>query len=189
MDDTKTFTAFAGNRQIASGPLATVLRAVKSRADSEAAADLPLLIFDDSTGREVDFDLRGTVEEVLERALPKPVRSGPGRPKLGVVAREVSLLPRHWKWLEAQPNGASAAIRRLVDQARRSEEGLEQQRIEAVGRVMTALAGNLPGFEEAYRALYARDAGRLRAEAACWPEDVRHYVLARIEDARNECAK
>ncbi|MFY0534142.1 DUF2239 family protein [Nannocystis pusilla] len=45
-----------------------------------------------------------------------PARTGPGRPKLGVVSREVSLLPRHWEWLERQPSGSR---RRCADSSRR----------------------------------------------------------------------
>lgn len=179
MDAQSTYTAFAGSRRVATGPLDRLLPAVKAFVDGTDS--LQILIFEDQTGKEVDFDLRGSVQEVLDRALPKPARTGPGRPKLGVVAREVSLLPRHWDWLEAQPSGASAAIRRLVDQARKSEESIARQRIDAVGRVITSLGGNLPQFEEAYRALYARDLVRLRAEIATWPEDVRNYVLSRVE--------
>jgi hypothetical protein len=47
------------------------------------------LIFHDQTGKQVDFDLRGSIREVLERVAPKPVRTGPGRPRLGVTSREV----------------------------------------------------------------------------------------------------
>jgi hypothetical protein len=110
----------------------------------------------------VDFDLRGTVDDVLARALPAKGRSGRDRQKLGVVAREISLLPRHREWLEQPPNGASAAIRRLVDQARKQEPGEQRLRvaIDAAGRFLSATAGNLPGYEEATRALYVRDGER-----------------------------
>ena len=137
-----------------------------------------VLIFHDQSGRQLDFDLRGTIDEVLQRALPTPVRTGPGRPKLGVVSREVSLLPRHWEWLETQPNGASASLRRLVDEARKRDSGPEEARLamEATGRVMTAIAGNLPGYEEATRALYARDRERFSLHVKDWPDDVRVYI-------------
>jgi len=99
-------------------------------------------------------------------------------PRLGVVSREVSLLPRHWDWLEQQPNGISAALRRLLDEARKRAPGEERARLarEAAGRFMTAMAGNLPGYEEAARALFAKDHERFTQRIAAWPEDVRLHL-------------
>ena len=163
-----TYIAFIGWKCIANGPLEAVLRACKEQQDA--------LIFHQQSGKQIDFDFRGSIDDVLARAITKPERIGPGRPRLGVISREVSLLPRHWDWLETQPAGASAALRRLVDDARRNDPG-DALAIQATGRVMTALAGNLPGFEEASRALYARDQTRLAEYVKDWPEDVRTYVL------------
>lgn len=179
MDTPATYVAFLGWKRIALGSLEEMLRDAWANAGH---AD-PLLIFHEQTGKQVDFDFRGSVQEVLDRAIPKPVRMGPGRPRLGVTSREVSLLPRHWEWLEAQSNGASATLRRLVEQARQQDSGRSQSRaaIDATGRVMTALAGNLPGFEEAYRALYARDRAKLESCVTAWPEDVRSYVLSSFD--------
>jgi uncharacterized protein len=142
-----------------------------------------MLIFDDATGKQVDFDLRGNEAQVLARALPGQ-RTGPGRPKLGVVSREISLLPRHWEWLEEQPNGASAALRRLVDEARRREQGRQRVRLalDAAARFMSAMAGNLPGFEEATRALYAKDRSQLESLTSKWPRDVRKHMLQLVGD-------
>ena len=169
------YVAFEGLRVVARGPLAQVLEQVKQAQG--ARPELQPLFFDESTGRQVDFDLRGSAEDVVARACP-PVRTGPGRPKLGVVPREISLLPRHWEWLEEQPNGASAAIRRLVDEARKGEgtEGEARRAREATARIMTAVAGNLPGFEEALRALYAADLPGFAARIADWPEGLRDYL-------------
>jgi len=172
--DNSTYTAFLGWTRVASGPLEAALRQIK---ETKEPADQTLLIFEDGTGKQVDFDLRGSIDDVLARVAPKSARTGPGRPKLGVVSREISLLPRHWEWLEAQPQGASAAIRRLVDDARKQDPGESRAKIDAVGRVMSAIGGNLPGFEEAYRALYARDRDRLAAQIADWPPDLRDYIL------------
>jgi hypothetical protein len=174
-----SYTAFLGWKRIATGSQEEMLRQIKTSLASEPS-DESLLIFEDQTGTQVDFDLRGSVEEVLERVVPKPVRIGPGRPRLGVISREISLLPRHWEWLEAQRSGASATLRRLVDEARKQDSGESGSRraLEATGRVMTAIAGNLPGFEEAYRALYARDRARLEQRVKEWPKDLREYVLA-----------
>jgi hypothetical protein len=163
----ETYTAFVGDSQFASGPLEALLPQIKARFDRGEHAPL-LLIFEDQTGRQVDFD---------PTVLPPP-RVGPGRPKLGVVSREISLLPRHWDWLEQQPNGASAALRRLVDQARAHEPDKQRARlaVEAASRFMTALAGNLPNYEEATRALYAGDRARFEDLIQRWPQDIQAYV-------------
>ncbi|MFN0101463.1 MAG: DUF2239 family protein [Bryobacteraceae bacterium] len=157
-----TYTAFCGHRLIAAGPLAELLPRVKEWVAENGEAGV--LYFDDDTGQQVDFNLR------------EPARVGPGRPKLGVTSREVSLLPRHWEWLEQQPNGASAALRRLVEQARNSPGDRERRGREAAGRFMTAMAGNYPGYEEATRALYAGDRERMAATISEWPADVREYA-------------
>lgn len=188
MDKNDSYTAFAGAARIATGPLPDMLRAVKHHLDRHMPGwqgGDGLLIFHDATGKQTDFDFRGSVEDVLARALPKP---GPGRPKLGVVSREVSLLPRHWEWLEEQPNGASATLRRLIDEARKngSEAAGRRQRTDAAGRVMTVLAGDRPGFEEAYRSLYAGDRERLERQMARWPRDIRAYILERLSAAGPE---
>jgi uncharacterized protein len=171
------YTAFVGPKRLASGSLETVLARVKGHAD--AGGDPSPLIFEDGTGRQVDFDLRGSLDEVLARAAPATPRPGPGRPRLGVVSREVSLLPRHWAWLEQQPSGISAALRRLVDEARRREPDKESARLarEAAGRFMWAVAGNFTGFEEASRALFAGNRQRLMELTADWPVDVRSHLL------------
>lgn len=172
-----TYSAFAGDRLVASGPLTAMLTSATAWL-RRAKDDKPLLVFEDATGRQVDFDLRGTPEEVVARAVPDPARVGPGRPKLGVVSREISLLPRHWEWLEAQPSGASAALRRLVDEARKRDPGaLAARRLrDATSRFMTAMAGDRPHFEEASRALFADDHDRFRALVRRWPKDVRTYL-------------
>jgi hypothetical protein len=179
---TLTYTAFAGDVAVGSGDLRTMLTAVLDRLGEGERGTL--LIFEDSTGRQVDFDLRGTADEVLARAEAacaadlSPSAARRGRPRLGVVSREVSLLPRHWEWLEAQPNGISAAIRRLVDEARKREPEKERTRraIEAASRFMTAMAGTRPGFEEASRALFAGDRERLRGLIEGWPADIRSQL-------------
>jgi hypothetical protein len=182
--DERTYTAFAGDRMIASGPLSDVLTRSKRLFDRGQGEQL--LVFEDQSGQQMEFDLRGTLDQVLERELPAPRAARPGRPKLGVVSREVSLLPRHWDWLEAQPNGLSAALRRLVDQASRRNPGKERARRArtAASRVMTALAGNLPGFEEASRALFAEDQARFEQLIRRWPKDVRKH----FERLSRECA-
>jgi len=183
VESERTYAAFVGTSLLASGELKKVLGALKSRFDQDRGT--LFLIFEDQTGKQVDFDLRGTPEEVLARYDSVPARVGPGRPKLGVVAREVSLLPRHWDWLEQQSSGASAAIRRLVDEARKRNPDEQQNRrtIEAAGRFLLAMAGNFPGFEEASRALYARDRNRFEGLIRKWPRDVRLHIQHLIRRA------
>lgn len=178
----ETFTVFAGGCCLSSGTLEATLRASKQHLDRGGAE--PLLIFRDDTGQQVDFDLRGSAEEVVARARPEG-RRGPGRPKLGVSSREVSLLPRHWEWLEQQPHGISATLRRLVDEARKRAPGEQQGRRvrEALSRVLWAVAGNLPGFEEASRALFSKRDADLLALTRDWPEDLRAYVERRLSEA------
>lgn len=184
MSQTAHFTAFEGTRLIASGPLAEVALAVKVASAGDAVASI--LIFEDATGRAIDLDLRGTDADIVAR-LPDQNREpaaepprGRGRPKLGVVAREVTLLPRHWDWLAAQPGGASVALRRLVDAARRAsgERDRTRRAQDAAYHFMSAMAGNLPNFEEAARALFAADRRRFASLIAAWPEDIRNHAIA-----------
>ncbi|WP_372785011.1 DUF2239 family protein [Phenylobacterium sp.] len=167
------FAVFLAGRLLARGDLATAARAAY---EGPAGA---LVVIDGSTGRSVDLDLRGSVPDVLARLRSTPApKASRGRPKLGVVAREVTLLPRHWDWLAIQPSGASAALRRLVDQARRATDdaGAVREAQEVTYRVMTTLAGDLPGYEEATRALFASDRARFEGLIAAWPQDVGAYV-------------
>ena len=183
----KIFTAFQGPRRLVYGPAGEVALVVKRVAQRP---DAPIIIFEDATGRSIDFDLRGGDREVLARLaklIPPPVEEtaptaeprGRGRPKLGVVAREVTLLPRHWEWLGAQPGGASVALRKLVDEARRAsgDKDRERQARDAAYHFMSTMAGNLPQFEEASRALFADDRRRFTGLIADWPADVRDHIV------------
>jgi hypothetical protein len=167
---TEIFTAFEGERRLASGPRAEIILAVRQAARGAAA---PIAVFSDTSGRAVDFDLRDVAHEGRD---PSEEPRGRGRPKLGVVAREVTLLPRHWEWLNSQPGGASVALRKLVDAARRSSGDADRQR-EAAYHFMSAMAGNLVGFEEASRALFADDRRRFTGLIAAWPADIRDHVV------------
>lgn len=178
--------AFVGTRQLAAGTLPEVAVA----AHRHAAADplQPALVFDAVTSAAIDLDLRGTVDQVAARyaateevttasdAAPKP--RGPGRPRLGVVAREITLLPRHWDWLASQPGGASVTLRRLVEQARAGSVERDRARAatDATYRFLMQLAGNEIGFEEATRALFAGERERFLERIAMWPADVRAHA-------------
>jgi hypothetical protein len=180
-DTNRTYTAFAGHRMLATGPLRETLRRTKEQID-RGGSD-PILIFEDQTGQQVDFDFRGTLDEVWEREAPVPQHIGPGRPRLGVVSREVSLLPRHWEWLEGQPNGASAALRRLVEEARKRSPGEDRARLatNSASKFMWAMTGDFPGFEEASRALFARNRERFEELIRDWPGDIRAHLQRLVE--------
>ncbi len=179
--------AFEGDRRIAAGDLRSVARAAKDTLDR--SKDVSVLVFDATTSFPIEIDFRGSITEVLAR-LPEinqaaaggegaqPARRGPGRPKLGVVAREITLLPRHWDWLAQQSGGASVALRRLVDEARRANSDKDRisQAREAAYRFMTAMAGNKPHYESAARALFAGDARGFQACTASWPVDLRDHA-------------
>ncbi len=198
-----TYSAFSGSSRVAIGSLEEVLAAALEHiAAGYSAEDTPspgtsfrdsghsLLFFDDTTGRQVDFDLRGTLEEVIDRVVPHAPKRGPGRPKLGVRCNEVCLLPRHWEWLDSQPMRASGTIRRLVEQARKtvSPEERTAERIEAASRFMTVMAGNLIGFEEASRALFARKWVVFDRLIAPWPTDITAHLRMMLEEPMRESA-
>jgi hypothetical protein len=188
-----SYTSFNGHQRIASGRLTVNALAVKHALASDVPS--PLLIFCDQTGQVVDVDIRGSDAEICARLPPEeeqlqgtesaPIDAGEsgeprgrGRPKLGVVAREVTLLPRHWDWLAAQPGGASVTLRKLVDEARRANVDRDRQRRASACayHFMSVMAGDMAGFEEASRALFANDAPTFRQLTAAWPADVRDYV-------------
>jgi amidase len=191
MEESTSYTAFKGHRHLATGTLRLVLQKVIEDGDEEQ--DAPLLIFDDETGRQVDFDLRGSLDEVLARALPAPKKPGPGRPRLGVSSAEVTLLPRHWDWLDSQPQKASGSLRRLVDAAMKTPDDLDlkRRRIAAAGAFLWSMAGNFENFEEATRCLYASKWRELRRLAALWPVDLRNHLewLLRDLPAEGEAAR
>lgn len=201
-DQSTPCTAFEGDRRVATGALAEVAAAVRRETPE---ADLPaVLVFDDVTARQIEVDFRGSVRAVVAR-LPKASASataaddaeddadtaaprGPGRPRLGVVGREVTLLPRQWDWLNTQPGGASVALRKLVHAAQQASTEADRRRQvqEAAYRFMSAMAGNRPGFEEAVRALFAADVAGFRARTARWPKDVRDHARRLAADAMKE---
>ena len=180
-------TAFQGTTRIASGPLAVVAAKVKTVMDDGEPSSV--LIFDDVTSEPVEVDFRGSVDDVVKRIAgrsggslpPQPDQQarGPGRPKLGVVAREVTLLPRHWEWLAHQPGGASVALRKLVEEARRANSGKDRLRDAQASayRFISALAGNEPGFEEAARALFSGNGTRFSEATSAWPPDIRDHAM------------
>ena len=189
------YIAFEDEHRIAAGDLRDVARAAREILDRRK--DAAILVFDGVTSGPIDIDFRGSVADVqarlpeiagapvtVEDAAPSAPR-GPGRPKLGVVAREVTLLPRHWDWLAQQPGGASVALRKLVEAARRTGEDGHHVRLaqEAAYRFMSAMAGDKPHYEDAIRALFANDPARFEKLIAAWPADVRVHALVLAERA------
>lgn len=159
-------TAFFQDGLLARGSAEEVAAVVRALPPTSRAADI--LAFDDESGRQVDLPLHDIATA--------PARSR-GRPALGVSAREVTLLPRHWEWLAAQPGGASATLRRLVEEARKRGRGRRECQ-DAAYRFLTVMAGDRPGYEEAIRALYADDRSRIEELAAVWPQAIRNHALA-----------
>lgn len=192
-----SFTVFQGNAKIGQAPISEAALIYKHALES-GVSDLAL-IFDDSTGRTIDFDYRGTDQEVVKRVQrmwPAPAtddasspletladRAARGRPKLGVTAREVTLLPRHWDWLATQPGGASVALRRLVDGARKANVMKDKMRAaqERAYNFISAMAGDLPGFEEATRALFAGNWEGFVEQTQNWPTDICLHTLKLTE--------
>jgi hypothetical protein len=176
------FVLFDGSTLIADGQLALV--ATAACAYRAAKPDATLVVLDLETGSAVDLDLRGNPQEVVSRLTPPEAPSENtgavrGRPRLGVVAREVTLLPRHWEWLAGQRGGASAALRRLVDEARQrtAEADNHRRRLEAAYRTLTTLAGDLPNYESAIRALFASDSEAFQAATALWSSDLQRVCM------------
>ena len=187
-------TIFQGPERLLQADRLTVLRYLQNHDELHpTGSDTPLWVFDDATGLRLDLNWRTELTEAHNQAnaapqtpLAKPVGStqterpsrAVGRPKLGVVSREVTLLPRHWEWLNHQPGGASAALRRLIDDARNAHAAQDAQRAatEASYRFMQEMAGDLPGFEEACRALFAKKASAFQLHTQAWPDDVQAYL-------------
>ena len=183
MDEQETYTAFDGTTRLFRGTFQEVVLKVKERLGR--AENSSVLIFSNNTGKTMDFNFQGNVKDTLKRLEkfvstqePGPI-SGPGRPKLGVISREVSLLPRHWEWLASQPSGASATIRKLIEEAKKrsSTRNSVKQVQERVYRFMSVIVGDMKGYEEALRALYKADRKNFLLHIQDWPTDVRTHVI------------
>jgi hypothetical protein len=183
MESSDTYTVFEGSKIFCRGSLSDVILRVKRKQDK--FPDSGFLIFSDRTGKSLDFNLSGTESDVqrrLEVYVPvvesKESGNGPGRPKLGVISREVSLLPRHWEWLANQPGGASATLRKLIEgEKKKSAPDSDPKSVqERTYRFMSVLGGDLEGYEEALRALYRKDKKSFQTNLSKWPTDVREHA-------------
>jgi hypothetical protein len=181
---------FLGTKCLASGALTAVVPKAKAAFDRRLRE--PLFIFNTHTSELVELELSGSLPQVIERArllarppapdeeeTVTPTSRGPGRPRLGVVGKEVTLLPRHWEWLNSQPGGPSVALRKLVEEARKTNREKDQVRSarEVCYRFILAMGGDEAGFEEATRALFAGDKSKFEQTMARWPADVRKHAL------------
>lgn len=180
----RQYSAFADSKKIAQGDVLEVAIKVKKFLNKETKAQI--LIFDDTSSSQIEIDFRGSPENVSRRLKAlfegekeDEKKSGPGRPKLGVVAKEVTLLPDHWEWLARQPGGASVTLRKLVEEAKKKNLAKDQMRMaqEATYKFMTVMAGDLVNYEEALRALYASDVKKFEKLIGEWPEDIRDHTL------------
>ncbi len=183
MNETITYTAFESGKVISSGTLADVVINLKKKLGKSNHTSV--LIFNDTTGRTMDFNFSGSEKEVLKRleiytqtpdSKEQPI--GPGRPKLGVFSREVSLLPRHWEWLASQSGGASAVLRRLVEEAKKtsSQTITTKHAQERTYHFMSVVAGDFKGYEEVLRSLYKKDKSNFFSEMSEWPKDIVSYI-------------
>jgi hypothetical protein len=187
---TPLYTAFENHQRIAQGTLIEIATAIKKRLGKASHGDA--ILFSDATGKVMEINFQGNLKTVLQRLAvfqtdtknpeTKNVETqpGPGRPKLGVVSREISLLPNQWEWLASQPGGASPVLRRLVDEARRkaNTEPTPAQLQEKAYRFLSVIAGDLPLYEEALRALYQSDQKKFITAMKSWPEAISSYALA-----------
>ena len=193
MQQASKILAFSAQKLIAEGSFSEVIQLVKNHIKHNDTGNT--LFFNGSDGRQIDINLRaGNGESASASGASvadsgsgedKPGKKSRGRPKLGVVGREVTLLPRHWQWLDDQRGGASARLRRLIDQERKANAGEDsiRQSQDSANRFMYAMAGNIPGFEEAVRALYARNKARFDQETSAWPVDIRDCARGFAEEA------
>jgi uncharacterized protein len=184
-DRTTQCVAFIGTSLLASGCLDEVAMAAKTAFDANNSTNP--LVFDAISSARIDLDLGGSAASVLGRlpmAAALPIR-GPGRPKLGVVPREVTLLPRHWDWLATQPGGASVALRKLVEMARKSGCEADERRegTNAIYKFIAAICGDFMGYEEAMRALFAGDRQNFIRSAESWPIDVQSHLMRLVDAA------
>ncbi|MES2802482.1 MAG: DUF2239 family protein [Bdellovibrionota bacterium] len=177
------YTVFAGFKIISQGNIEEVAIATKKYLKKED--DVRLLIFSDLSGKQMDLDLSGADKDVIDRlsvykaAEASVSVSGPGRPKIGVKPREVSLLPLHWEWLSTQSGGASATIRRLVDEKMKAPTPKDKikQTQESVYTFLNSIAGDLTNFEDAIRFLYRQDEAKFKDAIADWPKDLKKHTL------------
>lgn len=186
---TQQASAFIGTKILKTGPLIEVVLAMKEEVAKDKFAHI--LCFLDETGAMVDFDLSGTNEQVIAKLLANNTQetkeeqkaettNAPksGRPKLGVTAKEVTLLPRHWEWLAAQRGGASATLRRLVELAAKDSISIETRKSaqNATYRFLQNIAGDFENYEEVLRAIFADDFEKMRKLMQNWPQDIQNYA-------------
>lgn len=177
MNTETTYTAFIGYQQLISDQLLNVALMIKQQGDIST----PVLIFNDQTGQQIDVNIIGSELDLRQRYGEPEVVKKVGRPKLGVISREITLQQKHWDWLDQQNSSASAVIRKLIDQELNNplSESNKMMAKQALDRFMTAMSGNISHYEEATRALYRDDQQSFVALIENCPEDIKTYLLAK----------
>ncbi len=184
----RSYTGFLGSRLVASGDILSV--AIKIKKSLRLEVKLQVFIFDDLTGDQAEVDFRGDLDQMKTRLQTQVdeqtiKKSGPGRPRLGVISKEITLLPEHWEWLAIQPGGASVTLRKLIEEAKKKNTQRDQirQAQDRAYKVMMVLAGDRVGYEEALRALYQGNRQAFQSQIESWPSDIREYTLALAREA------
>ncbi|RZG86913.1 DUF2239 family protein [Acinetobacter venetianus] len=180
MNSSTTYTAFSGDHYLASGEMMELILKIKQLQETTEN----ILIFNDQTGRQTDFDYTGSEQEIRERyAEPEPTKKV-GRPKLGVISREITLQKKHWDWLDQQSASASAIIRKLIDKELDDPNSESNKMLakQATDRFMLAMLGNMPNYEEATRALYQGDREVFLKMIQDYPKDLKKYLIQKTQN-------
>ncbi|MCH7331632.1 DUF2239 family protein [Acinetobacter modestus] len=181
MNTQMTYTAFLNEQCLASGLLADVAIAIQQHANQSNST---ILIFNDQTGRQIDLDLSGSEQNIQQRYAEPEMVKKVGRPKLGVISREITLQQKHWDWLDQQSSSASAVIRKLIDKEL-NDPNSESNRMlakQATDRFMSAMLGNMPNYEEATRALYQGDREVFLDLIRDYPKDIKEYLTLKTQN-------
>lgn len=168
--EVRSCTVFENDEVLLRGSETEVRQAVRRARAVRPLGKLIAFFDDNGEDFEVEYVPPGTADAIPEPLVEENLVRKAGRPRLGVVAREVTLLPRHWEWLETQPSGPSAALRRLVESARRDSAPADRTRrsVEATYRFLYTMVGNTAFFPELCRALFRRDWERFDAQLGSW---------------------
>lgn len=177
MNTKNTYTAFVGNTRLITDSLLNVALAIKNQQHDSA----PILIFEDQTGKQIDVNITGSESDIQQRYAELETVKKVGRPKLGVISREITLQQKHWDWLDLQNSSASAVIRKLIDQElnnAQSESNIMMTK-QTTDRFMSAMLGNMPNYEEATRALYQGNKEGFLELIQDYPNDLKEYLNLR----------
>lgn len=173
------YTAFRGDTRIITDSLFNVALALQKQSE------MNVLVFNDQTGQQIDLDLSGSEDDLKQRYTEVEYVKKVGRPKLGVISREITLQQKHWNWLDQQSSSASAVIRKLIDKELNdpSSESNIMLAKQAIDHFMLAMLGNMPNYEEATRALYQGNKSHFLALIHNYPKDLKVYLELKAQTA------